>query len=251
MKQIFTDAADLMNTTKTSRELETHAFNLGMGDTSDLESTGLMARSNAAVAMMDNINGRNKRDKWFEDLVYEQIRQSLNEIHAEIQWLDEQIKVEEKAIQTNNTDIDFIRTLDEDNIMGADGKPRQDVKALLKKYGYDDISKMDVADIMLITQTIETDLHNDNIIRKGRISDYQDRHDVLRDTAKRFQDNLPDDAPDDVRAQVEAITAHQSYEVNYRAMSEAYSENETVAETINEIELTEAAATISDTFKPF
>lgn len=132
-------------------------------------------------------------------MIYEQLRQSLNDIHAEIQWLDEQIKVEEKIIQANNSDIDFIRTLDEDNIMDADGKPRQDVKALLKKHGYDDVDGMDIADILLITQIIETDLHSDNIERKTRISDYQDRHAVLRDTAKRLQDNLPDSTPDDVR----------------------------------------------------
>lgn len=249
MKRIFTDAADLMKTTEIGRDLDRLAFNLGMGDTSALESAGLMARSNAAVAMMDNIKGQKDRDKRFEDLIYEQIRQSLNDIQAEIQWLDEQIKVEEKAIQYNNTDIDFLRTLDEHNIMGADGKPRDDMKALLRKHGYENVDTMGVADILLVTQTIETDLHNDNIVRKGRISDYQDRHSVLRETAQRFQDSLPTDAPEDIQEHVAELASREPYAVNFRAMKEATSED--VVATISDTEITKTEAAVTSTFKPF
>lgn len=249
MKRIFTDAADLMKTTKTGRDLDRHAFNLGMGDASALESAGLMARSNAAVAMMDNIKGQKDRDKRFEDLAYEQIRQSLNDIQAEIQWLDEHIKIEEKAIQTNNTDIDFLRTLDEDNIMGPDGKPREDVKALLKKHGYENVDSMGVADIMLITQTIETDLHNDNIVRKGRIGDYQGRHGELRETAQRFQHSLPDDAPEDVQQQVADLASREPYAVNFRAMKDAGTED--IAAAISDAEIARTEAAVTTSFKPF
>lgn len=249
MKRIFTDAADLMKTTKISRELDRHAFNLGMGDTSDLESAGLMARSNAAAAMMDKIKGQKDRDKRFEDLIYEQIRQSLNDIQAEIQWLDEQIKVEEKAIQYNYTDIDFLRRLDEHNIMDADGKPRDDVKALLKKHGYENVDTMDVADILLITQTIETDLHNDNIIRKGRISDYQVRHGELRETAQRFQDSLPADAPEDVQQHVADLASREPYAVNFRAMKDAATED--IAAAISDTEIARTQAAVTTSFKPF
>lgn len=238
-----------MKTTEIGRDLDRLAFNLGMGDASALESAGLMARSNAAVAMIDNIKGRKDRDKRFEDLVYEQIRQSLNDIQAEIQWLDEQIKVEEKAIQYNNTDIDFLRRLDEHNIMDADGKPRDDVKALLKKHGYENVDTMDVADILLITQTIETDLHNDNIVRKDRISDYQDRHGALRETAQRFQDRLPDDAPEDVRKQIADLASREPYAVNFRAMKDA--DTQDVAAAISDTEITRTEAAVTSSFKPF
>lgn len=249
MKQIFTEAAGLLKATETGRDLEHDAFNLGMGDAADLQSAGLMARSNAAVAILEKISDQKNRDKRFEDLIYEQIRKSLDDIRAEMVWLYKQIKVEEKVIQTNNTDIDFIRSLDDDNIMGADGKPRSDVKALLKKHGYDDVDNMDVADILLVTQTIETDLHGDNIARKERINDYQDRHDVLRQSAKRLQENLPDDAPADIQKQAAEIASSEPYEVNYRAMKEAATED--IATAMSEAEMAKTEAVVTSSFKPF
>lgn len=239
MRNIFSDVAnapDHLKTTLKGKDIEHTAFQLGQGDAADLVEAGLMPKSNAAIALQDSLKERAERKKRFEDMVYEQVRKALDNIHAEMEWIDEQIKAEEKAIQSNNTDIDFIRTLNEDNILNANGEVRDDVKALLTKHGYSDIDGLDVAEIMLITQTIETDLHNDNIERKARISDYQERRETLRTTAQEAIENLPDDTPADIKEKARQIAENEPYEVSYRAMKEVYAENEVLAETIEQAE---------------
>ena len=104
--------------------------------------------------------------------------------------------------------------------MGTDGKPRDDVNALLKKHGYSDTDDLAADEVILILQTIETDLHNDNIIRQDRIDGYQARHAELRDMADDIMDNLPEVASPELRAEIEATASRQPYEVNYRAMKE-------------------------------
>lgn len=251
MRNIFSDVAnapDHLKTTLKGKDIEHTAFQLGQGDAADLVDAGLMPKSNAAMAILESIKDREDRKKRFEDLVYEQIRKALDDIYAEIEWLDEQIKIEEQAIQANNTDIDFIRTLDEDNIMDKNGEVRDEVKALLAKHGYTDVDDMDVTDILLITQTIETDLHNDNIIRKGRIDDYQDRRSVLRSSAQRALDNLPDDIPQDIKDKAQQIASSEPYEVTYRAMNEAYTKSEVVAEVLEKAESDSNFAVETSTF---
>ena len=193
-----------------------------------------MARSNAAVANLNNLQNRKDKDKRFEDLIYEQMRQSLEAINAEMDWLEGQIKIEEGAIQENNGDIDFIRTLDEDNVMGENGQPREDVAALLRKHGHDNIDGLDATEIMHLLQIVETDLHNDNIIRQDRINSYQKRHSDLRDMAGDMLDSLPEAASSELREQITATASRQPYEVNYRAMKEV--QFEAVAEAIEQIE---------------
>ena len=224
----------LRATTIVAREREAIAYNLGMGDKADLESSGLMARSNAAVANLNNLQSKKDKDKRFEDMIFEQMRQSLEAINAEMDWLESQIKVEETAIQENNSDIDFIRTLNEDNIMGANGKLHEDVNALLKKHGYSDASDLAADEVMLILQAIETDLHNDNIIRLDRIDDYQARHGELRDMADDMLNKLPEATSPELREEIESTASRQPYEVNYRAMKEV--QFEATAEAIEQIE---------------
>lgn len=254
MKKIFTkavDAPDLMATTDLAKTAVQDAFNLGTGDATDLESAGLIALSNAAVTVLDNIAERKERDKRLDDFMYEQLRKSLEDIHAEIEWLDEQIKTEEKAIQVNNAEIDFIRTLNEDNILDADGNVRDDVKAILKKHGYDDVDGMEVAEIMLITQAIETELHSDNIERKARIGEYQERVGDLQRSVERFQSDMPDGTPQDIQDSVREIAEREPYEVSFFARKETYLDNDVAAETINKVEEKAAEAIITDAFKPF
>lgn len=215
------DNVDLRVTTDLTIEKETVALNLGMGDGVELESSGLIARSNAAVANLNDLRNRKDKDKRFADLVYEQIRKSLEDISVEMDWLDKQIKIEETALQQNNTDIDFIRTLDEDNIMDADGNPRDDVAALLKKHGYDDTDNLALDEIQLILHTIETDLHNDNTERQGRIEGYQERHGHLQESVQRFRENMPEGMSDDIKQKVEALAEREPYEVTFRSEIEA------------------------------
>jgi len=240
------ESKDLLATTIIAKEREAIAHNLGMGDGADLESSGLMARSNSAVANLNNLQSRKDKDKRFEDLIYEQMRKSLEAINAEMDWLEDQIKIEETAIQQNNSDIDFIRTLDEDNIMGADGKLREDVNALLKKHGHSDTGDLAADEVMLILQAIETDLHNDNIIRQDRIDVYQARHSQLRSMAGDMMDRLPDVATPELREEIEATASRQPYEVNYRVMKEAKIEQ--VADAIEAVEKQQFEQNVSSAF---
>jgi len=240
------ESKDLLATTIIAKEREAIAHNLGMGDGADLESSGLMARSNAAVANLNNLQSKKDKDKRFEDLIYEQMRKSLETINAEMDWLEDQIKIEETAIQQNNSDIDFIRTLDEDNIMGADGKLREDVNALLKKHGYSDTDDLAVDEVMFILQTLETEIHSDNILRQDRIDSYQKRHSELRDMAGDMMDRLPEAASPELQEQVQATASRQPYEVNYRAMKEAKIEQ--VADAIETVEKQQFEQNVSSDF---
>jgi len=249
MKRAFTDAADQLNRTVTSKEQEVTAHNYGQGNPEAILDAGLMARNNAAHTLIEFIKTRKEQRKRIEDLIYDQIRKTLDDINAEMDWLENQIKAEEKAIQQNNAEIDFIRTLHQDNLTDANGELRQDVKYILKKYGHDNLDGKDPDEIMHLLGIIETDLHGDNIERVGRIEAYQDRHSDLRDIAGDMLNNLPDNAPEDFYDQVEETAARQAYEVNYRAMKEA--QTEALVNTIAEAEITNTANAISSTFKPF
>jgi len=50
-------------------------------------------------------------------------------------------------IAGNQSDIDFIRSLDTDNLYGENGDLRDDVSILLSKHGYDDLQGKSVEDI--------------------------------------------------------------------------------------------------------
>ncbi len=210
------DRPDLNITTENAKLREQTAFQLGMGDAEALASSGLMARSNAAFSMLEQIQNRKDKDSKFEAAILEQLRQSLNDIGAEMNWLEDQIRVEEKAIQHNNQEIDFIRTLDENNIYGADGKLRGDVSDLLKKNGYDDLDGKSTDEVMHMLTIIETKLHGDNIIRLDRIDSYQDRHAHLREKVRQFGENLPEGTPNDIHQKAEALAERHPYEINMR-----------------------------------
>ncbi len=221
------DSLDLHVTTDIAKDLEHMAFNLGMGDGAALEASGMMARSNAAVANLNNLQSRKEKDKRLEDLIHNQMIKSLNAIGAEMDWLEEQIRTEEKAIQHNNAEINFIRTLNEDNIMGADGKLRDDVKTLLKKHGRNNFNGKDPDEIMHMLEAIETNLHGDNIERESRIESYQKRHGALREHAGQIVDSATGVA----KEQAQELAAREPYEVNYRTMKEAHTaENKELAE---------------------
>ena len=142
MKRIFDEATDLLNTTIKAKDLEETAHNLGMGGSEDILNAGLMARSNAAITLIENLKSQKEKDKRFEDLIYEQMRKSLTAINEEMDWLEGQIKADQETIQENNTDIDFIRTIvDEQDL--DDPHKRNQANALLKKHGFDSIDDLD------------------------------------------------------------------------------------------------------------
>jgi len=239
------DNPDLNITTENAELREQTAFQLGMGDAEALAGSGLIARSNAALNVLEQIKIRKDKDSKFEAAILEQLRQSLNDIGVEMDWLEDQISIEEKAIQHNNREIDFIRTLDEDNIYGADGKLRDDVSELLKKNGYDDLDGKSPDEIMHMLTIIETKLHGDNIIRIDRIDDYQDRHAHLREKARQFGENQPEGTPEDIRHNARELAERQPYEVKYRAVIDGV---EPVANAAYEAELSERAQNITSTF---
>jgi len=97
----ITNTDDLLNTTEKARVLDRAAYDLGLGDTADLISAGLRPKSNAALkALEDLINGK-KKDEKFADLVQAQIMRILDAINQELDWLHEQIGIEEAAIAEN------------------------------------------------------------------------------------------------------------------------------------------------------
>jgi len=218
---------DLRVTTDIAKDLERTAFNLGMGDGAALEASGIMARSNAAIANLNNLHSRKEKDKRLEDLIYNQMLISLNAISAEMDWLEEQIEFEEKFIQKNNTDIDFIRSLNEGNIMDADGAPRSDVQAFLKKHGYNNTDDLALDEVQLILQTVETDLHNDNIIREGRIESYQERHGELRE----HSGEIAKHATGAEKERAQKFAEREPYQVKSRLVADAHTtENKDLAE---------------------
>lgn len=188
MKQIFTDAvSDVLNTTHQQQIKDKTAFDLGLGDASSLLNAGLMAKSNAAASTLETLVKRKEKDKSFRDLVHQHMLDALNAINEELDWLDEQIRVESEVIAKTTQMIDFIQTLDVDTIMGPDGNPRDDVRALMSEHGYTDIDDLNGVELMMILEEIEISLHDDNTARQERIEDYEDRHGDLRDRARQIE----------------------------------------------------------------
>lgn len=111
---------DLLNTTKTARVLDRAAHDLGLGNIDDLISAGLQPKTNAAQKALDVLLGKKDKDAKFAEILHMQLLRTLDAINQELDWLHEQIGIEQAAIDDNLTDLDFIATLDEDNIMGAD-----------------------------------------------------------------------------------------------------------------------------------
>lgn len=238
MKKSFTHAA------ATDRD----AFQLGMQSPEALLNSGLIAKSNAAVTMLDDLLSRKARDKSFDNALHMQMIAALNDISAEMDWLDEQIRLEVEAIAGNTLQLDFIATLDESNMMTADGSVRDDVQSLLSRHGYDDVEGLEAAEVMLIVQAIEHDLHNDNTARQDRIEDYETRHGELRDRVRDYQDRYGEVLPSEVSSRMTEIEQRQPYDATMRTVIEtAIAEPTSVATS----EVAESAASVSDTFKPF
>lgn len=242
MKRIFDKAADLLNTTIKAKDLEQTAHNLGMGGSEDILNAGLMARSNAAHALIENLKSQKDKNKRLENLIFEQMRQSLAALNEEMDWLDGQIKTEQKAIQKNNTDIDFIRIIvDEQDLDDPD--KRNQANALLKKHGFDNVEDLDNAEIMHLLQTLETDLHNDNIDRQERIETYQERHSNLRDMAS----DMSDYATGDLKGDLLATANRQPPEVNAQAAI-LVSKDQTALKIIEDVALEQRLATETSEF---
>lgn len=235
-----------MKTTKTGRDLDRHAFNLGVGDPAGLIGAGLIAKSNAAASALETLLKRKEKDKSFRDFVHQQL---LNAINEELDWLDEQIEIEQRVISQNNSDIVFIQTLDETNVLGPDGELRVDVQALLAKHGYDDLEGLEIAEIMLILHTVETDLHNENMERAERVEGYQNRHRALRDHASDIQQRAGSEMTPEMLQQFKDTIKREPFSATIEAMRDT--ENDAMTEGLQTVEMTKRASAISNSFKPF
>jgi len=198
---------------------------------------------------MDNLKSRKDKKRRFDDLILEQLRQSIADINAQMDELDEKTLTEQKAIHENNKDIDFIRTLTPENVMGPNGKPRVDVAALLYKHGYDNVDGMDEADIMLVIQTIETDLHNDNLVRQERVDGYQERHEHLRDQARDIHRYARNDVPEDMKRDLISTIERKPAQYDARTAMEAHSaDHNQISEVAENAEVEHRVTTLSSDF---
>ena len=232
MKRFFTasanpfDAPDLLNTTNAAKDKDKIAFELGMGDDTDLVSAGLQAKSNAALHSLGETFERRRKSDTLADLVRERALEALHAINEELDWLDKQIAIESQAIAENTQVIDFIQSLDESNVMGEDGQVRDDVRALLEEHGYNDLDGKDAAEIMIMLREIEIKLHEDNRIRQERIDDYEDRHGDLRRRAGEIASEHGKHMPPAVLQSYRETSERQPFELNHSVLVAAASDSE-------------------------
>ena len=186
LTQGFQDSAenpDLLRTTQLAKEQERHALFMGMGDGLALENAGLMSRNNSSDRLKMETE-RKERDKKAYERALELMSKHLNAIQTEMFDLEEKIAGSRIIIAENQSDIDFIRSIDTDNLYSADGDLRDDVSAFLKKHGYDDLDGKSEEDIRHMLLAIEVLAIEQNDIEQDKIDGWLDRHADLRRDAQ-------------------------------------------------------------------
>lgn len=177
------ESPDLLRTTELSKEHEQHVLFMGMGDGLALENAGLMSRNNTSDRLKVETE-RKKRDKHAYERALELMSRRLNDIQNEMIEIEQNIADSRLIIAGNESDIDFIRSLDTDTLYCEDGELRADVSGLLKKHGYDDLDGKSEADIRHIITTIEVQAIEKNDVERDKIEAWQDRHGALRREAQ-------------------------------------------------------------------
>jgi hypothetical protein len=215
------DGSDLNTTTDTAKVLDEHTMLLGMGDGADLESAGLMAKNNAAdkAAIATEEKKRNKRT--VDRALLNSITQTLNGIEAEMHGLEEKIANSRQIIADNNTDIEFIRSLDTDSLYDASGNLRTDVTAFLKKRGYNDLDGKSEDDLRHMITAIEVRIIDQNENEHHNIDGWLDRHGQLR---QQSHDAVKDGASEKQRHHADEL-AKRDPEYQARLRMEAMAEN--------------------------
>lgn len=177
------DSSDLNVTTDVAKAQEHKALLMGMGDGEALIVSGTMAKNNAANNLAINTENKKRNKDAIDRALLESITKSLNGIETEMNGLEVKIANSREIIATNNSDIDFIRTLDTDNLYDANGNLRGDVTAFLKKHGYDDLEGKSEDDLRHIITAIEVQAIEQNDIEASNIEGWLDRHGQLRQQA--------------------------------------------------------------------
>lgn len=182
----FQDSAespDILRTTVLAKDQEQHALFMGMGDGLALENAGLMSRNNSSGKIAIEAE-RKKRNKQAYERALELMSQKLNDIQNEMFELEQKIANSRMIIADNQSDIDFIRSLDTDNLYSANGDIRDDVSALLKKHGYDDLQGKLEEDIRHMLTAIEVQAIEQNDREQYKIDGWLNRHADLRRDAQ-------------------------------------------------------------------
>lgn len=169
---------------------ERDALFLGMGDGSALETAGLRARNNAADKLAIETD-RKKRNQKAVERAIELIAGRLNKIEDEMIGLENKIADSREIIANNNADIEFIRSLDTDNLYGADGKLDEDVTAFLARHGYDDLDGKSEYDIRHMLTEIEINAIEQNEVEDKKINGWLERHEHLRGEADKVSGYSP------------------------------------------------------------
>lgn len=177
------DGSDLNITTESAKSEDHKALLMGMGDGEALINSGMMAKNNAANNLAINAENKKRNKDAIDRALLESITETLNGIETEMKGLEVKIANSREIIADNNADIDFIRTLDTNNLYDANGDLRGDVTAFLKKHGYDDLDGKSEDDLRHIITAIEVQAIEQNDIEASKIDGWLDRHGRLRQQA--------------------------------------------------------------------
>lgn len=177
------DSSDLNVTTDVAKTQEHDALLMGMGDGEALINSGTIAKNNASSNLTINAETKKRNKDAVDRALLESITKTLNGIETEMKGLEVKIANSREIISDNNADIDFIRTLDTDNLYDANGDLRGDVTALLKKHGYDDLEGKSEDDLRHMITAIEVQAIEQNDIEANNIEGWLERHGQLRQQA--------------------------------------------------------------------
>jgi len=236
---IFTHSAGAL------KAQERIAHDLGMGDIETLEAAGLMARNNAAHKTGSTVDAKRKDKRKFDQLL-DILSQSLISLENELLNLENKIADARETISNNLTDIDYIRSLDADELYGPDGKLKADVKAFLKKHGYDDVEDKSAEDICHILTAIEVRALEDNDAQRDKIANWTDRHAALRKQAK---DMMQDDMSDAHKQQAQDLSQRDPEQLARERLDALEKVDIEKSETLNTAELSASANNITTSFE--
>ena len=177
------DSPDLLRTTELAKEAERHALLMGMGEGLALESAGMMARNNSSGRLAVETE-RKKRDKQAYERALELMSKRLNDIQDEMFQIEGNIAATRLIIESNQSDICFIRSLDTQTLYDANDNVRDDVNVLLAKHGYNVSEDMSEDDLRHILTVIEVLAIEQNDIEQDKIDGWLDRHADLRRDAQ-------------------------------------------------------------------
>jgi len=239
------DTPDLSRSKAALKAQERIAYDLGMGDVETLESAGLMARNNAAHKTGSTLDEKRKDKRKFDQLL-DILSQSLISLENELLDLENKIADARETISNNLTDIDYIRSLDADELYGPDGQLKEDVKTFLKKHGYDDLDDKTAEDICHMLTAIEVRALEDNDAKRDKIANWTDRHAALRAKAK---DMVHDDMSDAHKQQAQHLSQRDPEQLARERLEALEKVDIEKSENLDTAELSASANNITANFE--